>query len=204
MRDYCRIITSYVKSVLYNYYVALFFNHNFWRCLIANIRGSIAHIPYSYVHSKCYIDVEEYLKCGSDDKERHKWHDMDKIAMFILFPWLGPDCINNIHQLIQDHHPYYWYKDEQITKPWWKIDWKQAVIDWECARFTKPDKPLDAYDTLIEYYREPKNCFSSAIGAMISLGLYYDKGTPIGRTVGKTKVMDNFLDCYPKWKTVLK
>ena len=26
------------------------------------------------------------------------------------------------------------------------------VIDWECARFTKPDKPLDAYDTLYKFY----------------------------------------------------
>ena len=26
------------------------------------------------------------------------------------------------------------------------------IIDWECARYTKPDKPLNAYDTLINYY----------------------------------------------------
>lgn len=28
------------------------------------------------------------------------------------------------------------------------------VIDWECARYTKPDKPLNAYDTLYKYYPE--------------------------------------------------
>ena len=26
------------------------------------------------------------------------------------------------------------------------------VIDWECARFTKPDKPLNAYETYKKYY----------------------------------------------------
>jgi len=26
------------------------------------------------------------------------------------------------------------------------------VLDWESARYTKPDKPLNAYDTLINYY----------------------------------------------------
>ena len=26
------------------------------------------------------------------------------------------------------------------------------IIDWECARYTKPDKPLNAYDTLYKYY----------------------------------------------------
>ena len=27
------------------------------------------------------------------------------------------------------------------------------VLDWESARYTKPDKPLNAYDTLINYYQ---------------------------------------------------
>jgi hypothetical protein len=26
------------------------------------------------------------------------------------------------------------------------------IIDWECARFTKPDKPLDAYQTMKKFY----------------------------------------------------
>ena len=28
----------------------------------------------------------------------------------------------------------------------------EAAIDWESARFTKPEKPLDAYDTWKKYY----------------------------------------------------
>jgi len=31
-------------------------------------------------------------------------------------------------------------------------DFREMVIDWECARYTKPDKPLNAYDTLYRYY----------------------------------------------------
>ena len=30
------------------------------------------------------------------------------------------------------------------------------VLDWESARYTKPDKPLNAYDTLYKYYPEMK------------------------------------------------
>lgn len=26
------------------------------------------------------------------------------------------------------------------------------IIDWECARYTKPDKPLNARQTLYKYY----------------------------------------------------
>ena len=28
----------------------------------------------------------------------------------------------------------------------------EMVLDWESARYTKPDKPLNAYDTLYKYY----------------------------------------------------
>ena len=33
-------------------------------------------------------------------------------------------------------------------------DYIDMIIDWECARFTKPDKPLNAYDTLYKFYPE--------------------------------------------------
>ena len=32
----------------------------------------------------------------------------------------------------------------------------EAVLDWESARFTKPDKPLNAWNTCIQYYPEWK------------------------------------------------
>lgn len=31
------------------------------------------------------------------------------------------------------------------------------VIDWECARLTKPDKPLNARQTLYKFYPELKD-----------------------------------------------
>nr|DAU03052.1 MAG TPA: hypothetical protein [Caudoviricetes sp.] len=31
------------------------------------------------------------------------------------------------------------------------------VIDWECARYTKPDKPLNARKTLYKFYPELEN-----------------------------------------------
>lgn len=32
-------------------------------------------------------------------------------------------------------------------------DLLDTVIDWECARMTKPDKPLNAYETLMKFFR---------------------------------------------------
>ena len=40
-----------------------------------------------------------------------------------------------------------WLKDENdIEKT--KLDYMEMILDWESARYTKPDKPLNAYDTL--------------------------------------------------------
>ena len=36
-------------------------------------------------------------------------------------------------------------------------DFIQMVIDWECARYTKPDKPLNARETLYKYYPNLKS-----------------------------------------------
>lgn len=36
------------------------------------------------------------------------------------------------------------------------FDYKM-VVDWECARYTKPDKPLNARETLNKFYPELKD-----------------------------------------------
>ena len=76
--------------------------------------------------------------------------------MFIFLPFLGERIINQWHQKHNKHHPTYitgknW--DRNLKDPY-KVDWIEAIIDWECARFTKPDKPLNAQDTCLKYYPE--------------------------------------------------
>lgn len=132
--------------------------------LVANIVGCYKHILYSFMHSLYYRKVEYHLL----GHHVHNWHDFDKILLYMIFPWLGPNCISAIHMLTQDHHPIYLIPD--FEGKWIKklknageIDWEQAVIDWECARFTKPDKPLDAYDTYVKYYKGLDNDFDRQI-----------------------------------------
>lgn len=38
---------------------------------------------------------------------------------------------------------------------WFRIN--EAIFDWESARFTKPDKPLNARETCLKYYPQYKN-----------------------------------------------
>lgn len=66
-------------------------------------------------------------------------HDLDKV---ILYCFLPKDAVSKWHRKHSRHH----VRDGTIQDP------LQAVLDWECARFTKPDKPLNARETWKKYY----------------------------------------------------
>lgn len=120
--------------------------------IIKNIKSSYCHIPYTFKHYLAFRKVEKQLL----GKNIYWHHDWDKLFLFIFFPWLGQRVINQFHQEHQKHHPTY-----SSGKDWKRnlksplgVDFLQAVIDWECARITKPDKPLDACDTMKKFYIE--------------------------------------------------
>lgn len=123
-------------------------------CIIKNIRECYEHIPYTLKHYFAFMKVQKDLL----GYYKYMFHDWDKLFMFIFLPFLGDRIINQWHQKHNRHHPIYtigknW---EERLKTEDKVDWFEAIIDWECARITKPDKPLDAYDTLMKYYPEYK------------------------------------------------
>ena len=53
--------------------------------------------------------------------------------------------VHNFHRNHAHHH---------TVKAKTRKDYIQMVIDWECARYTKPDKPLNARQTLYKFYPE--------------------------------------------------
>lgn len=119
--------------------------------LFKNIRECYNHIPYTWNHYLAFMKVQKKLL----GKYTYIFHDWDKLMLFIFCPFLGERFINQFHQKKQKHHPTFckgenWDRFVKTSK----IDWVQAIIDWECARITKPDKPLDAYDTLYKFYPE--------------------------------------------------
>ena len=63
--------------------------------------------------------------------------------MFLLL-FYDKDIVKKIHRETSNHH------DNDLEKS--KIDYMEMVLDWESARYSKPDKPLNAYDTLYNYY----------------------------------------------------
>ena len=89
-------------------------------------------------------------------------HDFIKMINVFIF---GDKIATKFHRKFSNHHARMRYiritYDEGLKvytkkQPYGRFikNKEEAVIDWESARFTKPDKPLDAYDTWKKYYSD--------------------------------------------------
>lgn len=101
------------------------------------------YIEYTYLHRKVVIYLaNKYIK---RDKEKIlkqiQYHDMDKLFMYLFY---DKKDVSAMHRKLTSHH------ENEIEKNY--IDYIEMILDWESARYTKPDKPLNAYDTLYKYY----------------------------------------------------
>ena len=93
-------------------------------------RGYPKRIKYTWQHKKAYLEMERKLTGGNTF--RGYLHDLDKLIMYVLgFP---KKLAHNIHVALSSHH----IRNNSVKHP------EDAVIDWECARSTKPDKPYTA------------------------------------------------------------
>jgi len=93
---------------------------------------------YTLAHKRAFLMVEK--KLTKRNSLRGVLHDLDKL---FLYPILGAKMTQRIHRSIAGHHRKRTAEDLQ-----------EAIIDWECARFTKPDKLLNARETLKKKYPE--------------------------------------------------
>lgn len=81
-------------------------------------------------------------------RPRHLLHDVDKLFLYFIYE---KNIVSDIHRITNKHHIEYMYANYTIDNipESCIID---AIIDWECARYTKKDKPLNARQTLSTYY----------------------------------------------------
>ena len=100
---------------------------------VNEMKSRIQYVKYTLRHRKALNDL------AKTKGYYFPFHDLDKV---ILYPILGKKLTHKLHRMWSSHH----YRNGDIKN---KIE---AAFDWECARFTKPDKPLDAYDTWKKYY----------------------------------------------------
>lgn len=118
--------------------------------MIKNVINNYKHIAYTLKHINAFAKTEKKLTGW----RIYLFHDWDKIFLYVFLPFLAPKFISRFHQRHSNHHPTYIKNGVRHLKPRRQINFVEAVIDWECARYTKPDKPLDAYNTMKKYYKE--------------------------------------------------
>ena len=102
---------------------------------------NIDKLIYTYKHRKVIEKLAEKYNCPITLIEKLKNHDMDKMYLLLFY---DKKDIENFHREYSNHH------DNNFEKT--KNDYIEMVLDWESARYTKPDKPLNAYDTLFKFY----------------------------------------------------
>lgn len=111
-----------------------------------SLKDRFASVIYTLKHKRAFLTIEKKLR-GKNTIHGYL-HDADKLFLYLV-PWLCDDDVQKIHRLHNKHHI-------EDTRPKSEEDLLDAVMDWECARMTKPDKPLNAYDTLMKFYPEHK------------------------------------------------
>ena len=99
------------------------------------------NLVYTYKHRKVVMFLANLYFNNKDLIEQLKKHDMDKMYLLLFYE---KKPISNFHSSISNHH------DNEIPKT--ELDYMEMILDWESARYTKDDKPLNAYDTMIKYY----------------------------------------------------
>lgn len=107
--------------------------------MLKHRKENIGAIKYTQEHRKAYKQVEKELL--GHNTWRSAVHDLDKV---ILYNFLKFDKVKKFHRNTARHH------ENKLRKT--RNDYIDMIIDWECARRTKPDKPLNAYDTLYKFY----------------------------------------------------
>lgn len=120
--------------------------------MLQEIKRRIGLIRYTLAHRKA---LQALAKAQGYS---FPWHDLDKVFMYLF---LGKKLASKLHRRFARHH----YRQGDI------INKVEAAFDWESARYTKPDKPLDAYDTWRKYYPDV-----DMAGVLNSLGML--KGRP--------------------------
>lgn len=106
--------------------------------IIKDVPKRVKQVRYTLAHRRAFREVER--KFYGRVSLRGYLHDLDKV---FLYPILGVKLTHKLHRRFSAHHAH----NAKTNK-----DFREMVIDWECARLTKPDKPLNAYDTLYRYY----------------------------------------------------
>ena len=116
--------------------------------------NSLSGQLYTLNHKQAYLATQ--LAIIGNISETGILHDTDKLVLYGL---IDKRQASKAHRLYARHHI-------QVSKT--DRDLEDCIIDYECARYTKPDKPLNAYNTVMKYTPDKYNILRPTL---IRLGL---------------------------------
>ncbi len=134
-------------------------------------------LVYTYKHRKIMSFLAKKYFNSEELMERLKDHDMDKMFLLLFY---DKKSINKFHRSMSLHH------DNDLPKS--ELDYMEMVLDWESARYTKDDKPLNAFDTMKEYYPHLKE---QIIPILEKIGLAYSTLEKEEDVLEYAKTLDN-------------
>lgn len=128
---------------------------------------NIEYCKYTYRHRKAFSYLVDKLvkdeKIRKEMMKRARFHDLDKMTLYLFF---DKKQASSYHRETSFHH-----LENNLPKTFY--DYFEAIIDFECAGYTKPDKPLNAYDTISKIYKSKidKNTYNSLIDILLKYNL---------------------------------
>ena len=101
-------------------------------------------LVYTYRHRRAFeYCVQKRIqdpRLRAELLERARIHDMDKMVMYLF---MDQQKAQLMHIQTQPHH-----LENNLPRTY--MDLVETVIDYECAPYTKPDKPLNAYEFVLK------------------------------------------------------
>lgn len=126
-------------------------------------------IIYTYLHINKVEELQGQVK-NLITRDRKMWHDYDKLILLLYYDrWLTKD----IHVATQSHH----INPGEFTIT---STLEEMILDWESSRYTKKDKPYNAYETLNKFVckRISKESYDRVIDIIDRLELEKDNKRP--------------------------
>lgn len=106
---------------------------------------NISKLKYTYQHRQAFKYTAERILRGTrylnPILDRADYHDLDKSLLLTIIP---KSEASEIHRAMSYHH-----MENSLPKS--TLDIVEAIVDYESAGYTKKDKRLNAYDTIIKY-----------------------------------------------------
>lgn len=101
--------------------------------------GNFDAMVYTSYHN---CNVQAFAMRYGIPEKKVVFHDIDKLVMLLFH---SPEEVSAEHRRTAPHHNTSATDRDTLI---------EMVLDWESARFSKPDKPLNALATLRKYYPE--------------------------------------------------